>query len=258
MEKENNEKNQQYILHSVETAFSVLDLFFDYEELSPSEVARCLNINRSTAFRFLVTLEQSGYIVRTDSAHYRLGLKVSTLGQLAHSRMELIQLIHPYLAKITETCGESTHLVIMNDSTHVIFIDKSVGSLWLKMDVTIGYTQLAHLTGTGKAILAWESDQFVNQYLREASFEKHTSNSIGDARELLQTLDVIRSQGYSCDNEETEVGLFCLAVPVLSRTGQPVAAISASGPTTRMMANRDSLVALLKEATGEIQKSLKN
>lgn len=251
----NSENSNRYILHSVKTAFSVLDLFFSHEELTSAEVARCLDINRSTAFRFLVTLEESGYIVKTPDSKYRLSIKVSTLGQVAHNRMELISTVHPYILKLSEETGESSHLSIMDNSTHVTFIDKAVGTLWLKMDITLGYTQLAHLTGTGKAILAYENDQFINQYLKEANFEQVTSNSIKDAKELLNVLDQIRKQGYSCDNEETELGLTCYAVPILTHSGHPLAAISSSGPTTRMVSNKEKHISLLQKTAEAIQKS---
>jgi IclR family KDG regulon transcriptional repressor len=254
--KEATNNNEKYILHSVETALSVMDLFFTYEELSPTDVTHYLGINRSTAFRFLVTLEQSGYITKTEKSKYRLSVKVSTLGQIAHNRMELIGLIHPYLCRLSEETGESSHLVIMDSPTHVTFVDKCVGSLWLKMDILLGYTQYAHLTATGKSILAYESDQFINQYIRTATFEPHTPNSIKDAKELLKTLDAVKEQGYSFDNEETEIGLSCYAVPILSYSGQPVAAISSSGPTTRMNANRDKHLAALHSAAEQIQKGL--
>ena len=91
--------NTKYILHSVASALSVLDLFFTYEELSPTDAAKCLGINRSTAFRFLVTLEQSGYITKTSDSRYRLSVKISTLGQIAHNRMALINLIHQNIGR---------------------------------------------------------------------------------------------------------------------------------------------------------------
>lgn len=249
-----NSKNERYILHSVSTAFSILDLFFEREELSPAEVARCMDINRSTAFRFLVTMEQSGYLIKTDNAKYRLGVKISSLGQVAHNRMELIGLIHPFLVKLSEKTGESSHLAIMDDATHITFIDKSVGTLWLTMDVMIGYSQYAHLTGTGKAILAYKSDRFINQYIRTASFEACTPNSIKDASSLLRILDVIRTQGYSTDNEEVEAGLYCIAVPILSRDSEPIASISLSGPTTRMVANQESHLNYLRDAVAQIER----
>lgn len=251
-----SKNNDKYILHSVENALSILDLFFTYEELSPSDVTRYLGINRSTAFRFLVTLERSGYIAKTPGAKYRLSAKVSTLGQIAHNRMELISLIHPCLCRISDETGESSHLVIMDTPTHVTFIDKCVGTLWLKMDIMLGYTQYAHITATGKAILAYESDQFINQYIRSAEFEPQTPNSIKDVKELLNLLSQIKEQGYSCDSEEAEIGLTCFAVPLLSISGRPVAAISSSGPTTRMTANKEKHLQALRSAAEQIQKGL--
>lgn len=251
-----NKNNDKYVLHSVENALTIMDLFFTYEELSPSDVTKYLGINRSTAFRFLVTLERSGYISKTENARYRLSAKVSALGQIAHNRMELIGLIHPYLCRISEETGESSHLVIMDTPTHVTFVDKCVGTLWLKMDIMLGYTQYAHITATGKAILACESEQFINQYLRTADFEQHTPNSIKDAKELLNILDKIRQQGYACDDEEAEIGLTCYAVPILSVSGLPVASISSSGPTTRMAANKEQHLLALHTAAEQIQKGL--
>lgn len=262
-QKDNKEKDtgsrdsQKYILHSVENAFTILDLFFTHEELSPSDVTKYLGINRSTAFRFLVTLEKSGYITKKDTAKYRLSAKVSTLGQIAHNRMELISLVHPHLCKISAETGESSHLVIMDSPVYVTFIDKCIGTLWLKMDIMVGYTQYAHATATGKSILAYKSDQFVNQYIRSASFEQYTQNSIKNARDLLNILDKVRNDGYSCDHEEAEQGLTCYAVPILSVADCPVAAISSSGPTTRMDINRERHVAALQAAAKQIQKGLR-
>lgn len=255
-EEQPQKSNDKYILHSVETALSVMDLFFIYEDLSPSDVTRYLGINRSTAFRFLVTLEQSGYITKGESGKYRLSVKVSTLGQIAHSRMELIGLIHPHLCRISEVTGESAHLVIMDNPTHVTFIDKSVGSLWLKMDIMLGYMQYAHHTATGKAILAFETDQFITQYIRSVNFEQKTKYSIKDAKELLNILDIAKQKGYTADNEEVEMGLTCYAVPILALSGRPIAAISSSGPTTRMSANKEKHLQALKTAAEQIQKGL--
>ncbi len=248
--------NDKYILHSVGSALSILDLFFSYETLTPTDVSRYLDLNRSTAFRLMVTLEKHGYITKDENARYSLGIKVSSLGQLAHNRMALINVVHPHLLSISEQTGESSHLVIMDSSTHVTFIDKCVGHLWLKMDILLGYTQYAHLTGTGKAILAFESEQFLNNYIRSVTFEQRTPNSIKDARQLLVELDQIRNEGYAWDAEEAEPGLSCIAVPILSAAGKPVAAISSSGPTTRIEANKDLHLNLLQEKAELIQRSL--
>ena len=248
-------ETEKYVLQSVETALSVLDLFMDHEELSASDVSKLLDMNRSKAFRFLITLENCGYITRTADTKYRLSAKVATLGQIAQSRQELIGLIHPHIANITEITGESTHVSAMKDSIHSVFIDKCVGQRWLTMDITIGHTNFAHASAGGKAILAFESDQFINKYLRTVSFQKYTEYSITDARELLTELEEIRSKGYAADREQIDIGLTCLAVPIIV-SGRPIAAISISGPTTRIISREDEFVELLKSAKHKIEEAL--
>lgn len=248
-------ENDKYVLQSVETALSILDLFIDHEELAASDVAKLLDMNRSKAFRFLVTLENCGYITRTENTKYRLSAKVSTLGQIAQSRQELIGLIHPHIANITEITGESTHVSIMKDSIHSAFIDKCVGSRWLTMDITIGHTQFAHASAGGKAMLAYETDQFVNSYLKTVTFQKYTDYSITDAKGLLTELDEIRRVGYSADREQIDIGLTCLAVPIMT-SGRPIAAISISGPTTRIVSQEKQFVEMLKDAKKKIEEAL--
>lgn len=153
--------NDKYILNSVDNALALLNLFFDYEELSTNEIAKLLQISRSTAFRFVVTLEEKGFLTKTEHATYRLGMNMFSL-------------------------------------------------------------------------LAFQSDQVVNGYIKKVEFKPLTPTSVRDAGELLRLLDDIRENGYAVDNEETEMGLTCYAVPILDASQRAIAAISISGPTTRM------------------------
>lgn len=250
-------KNKKYILSSVDTSLSVLDLFFNHEELSASEVAKLLGISRSTAFRFLVTLESRSYVKKTADSKYRLGMKVFTLGQLANRRMELIALVHPYLEKITEFTGETSHFTCLEGAIFVAFLDRVLGTKHLHMDMMIGSRRVAHTTASGKVIMAYESDQFITKYLKTVNFVQKTANSIRDAKQLLEELEKIRRAGYGCDNEEAEMGLTCFAVPLLDATGEAIAAISISGPTTRLIANKEIYLQKLKTVSDEISLSLK-
>lgn len=247
--------NDKYVLQSVETSLQILDLFIEHDELSAAEVARLLDMNRSKAFRFLVTLEKSGYITKKDNLKYRLSAKITTLGQLAQDRQELINLIHPHLANITDITGESSHVSILQDSIHSVFIDKCVGTRWLTLNIAVGHTQFAHASASGKCMLAFESDQFVNQYIKTVTFKQYTEYSIKDAQDLLRELDDIRKNGYGVDAEQVDIGLTCFAVPILA-AGAPVAAISISGPTTRMLRNKENCIELLNAARIKIEDAL--
>lgn len=248
--------DSRYILSSVDSALSILNLFLDEEELSANEIAKRIGVSRSTAFRFMVTLENRGFVTKTAYGKYRLGLNMFSLGMIAYNRMELVSLVHPYLTEMAANSGETCHASILDDGVHVMFIDRVLGSSFLKMDTAIGFRLYAHCTATGKAILAFQSEPAVNQYIRKAEFAPVTAHSIQDAQSLLRTLDEIRCSGYACDNEEAEPGLTCYAMPLLDSSGHAYAAISISGPTTRMEANRDQHLQLLSHSALKISRTI--
>lgn len=255
--KEDATNKEKYILSSVDNTLSLLNLFFDYEELSVNEAAKLLGLSRSTVFRFMVTLENRGFLSKTPHATYRLGLNMFSLGMLAYNRMELASLVHPYLQNIARATGETSHLGIVDDGIHIMFIDRALGTLQLKMETALGYRQYAHYTASGKAILGFQSDQVIKEYIKKVRFQKMTPTSIKDAGELLRRLDSVKKDGYACDNEEIEPGLTCFAVPIVDATGRAVASISISGPTTRMETHKNSHIVLLKNTVDELSKTLR-
>lgn len=249
-------QENRYVLSSVDSALSILNLFFDEEELSVNEVAKRIGVSRSTAFRFMVTLENRGFVAKTAYAKYRLGLNMFSLGMIAYNRMEIVSLVHPYLVQMAEETGETCHASILDDGVHVMFIDRALGSSWLKMDTALGYRQYAHCTATGKSILAFQSDQTIHQYIKHTKFVQITPQSIKDAQSLLKILEKVRAEGYSCDNEEAESGLTCYARPLLDGSGRAYAAISISGPTTRMVKKKEEHLQRLENAVSRISKTI--
>lgn len=251
-----SEDKRKYILNSVDNALSLFNLFFDYEELTVNDIAKLLSISRSTAFRFAVTLENRGFLTKTDHATYRLGLNMFSLGMLAYNRMELVSIVHPHLQRLAETCGETCHLAILDDATHVMFIDRALGTNQLKMETAMGYRQFAHMTATGKAILAYQSAQTITDYIHKTEFTQLTPSSIKDSDELVRILETVREQGYACDNEEAEYGLTCYGKPLLDVTGRAFAAVSISGPTTRMKKNEADLLKQLERLVQQVVQTI--
>ena len=249
--------DNRYVLSSVDSALTILNLFFDYEEMSTNEIAKYTGLNRSTIFRFMVTLEKKGFVSKTTYGKYRLGLNLFSLGMLAYNRMELVTLVHPYLLNMAAATGETCHLAMLDDGVHVMFIDRALGTSSLKMDTALGYRQFAHCTATGKSILAFQSDQVINQYIRKTTFIQPTPSAIRDAQQLLQILDEVKRSGFSCDNEESEAGLTCFARPLLDASGRAYAAISISGPTTRMVQKREEHLTRMADTIMEISKTVR-
>lgn len=170
--------------------------------------------------------------------------------------MELIPLVHPYLERITEQTKETSHLVIMDDANHIVFIDKVVGTLSLKMDTPEGLRLNAHLSAAGKAILAYKPQSFLEQYTETADFPFSTEKSIKNAEEFIRQMKQIKEQGYAVDDEESEIGLTCYGVPVLDTSGQPIGAVSSSGPTSRMTVNREKYIAVLRSNVKLLSESM--
>ena len=243
--------SERYILSSVDSALSVLNLFFDHETLNTTEIANLLGTNRSSIFRVIATLENRGYLTKDEHSYYRLGLKMFTLGQLAQSRMELNRLMHPYLERLAEETGETSHLIIL-EGRQAIFTDKVPGSYALKMDTPLGTAYPAHITGGGKAILAFKDTGFLEDYYSNGDFKKYTDKSVSSASALKKLIADVRKNGYAMDNEEAEIGLTCIAVPVLDERKEPIAAISVSGPTSRIMDAKSTILSSLTRVTEEI------
>lgn len=247
----NPTKNDAYLLQSVDNALSILDLLCDEDGLGLSEIASRLGLGRSTAFRLLYTLATHDFVIKDESSKYHLSYRFISIGEIVINQNGLVDAVHPYLEEVSAATRETSHLVIWFTDTRIMFIDKVLGDAVFHMESMVGVTRTAHLTATGKALLAWSSPAVIDRYMEEVKFEEFTPNSIMSVRELRQELARIREQGYSCDNEESELGLTCYAMPIITN-GVPLAAISVSGPTQRMQENKDNIVRVLKSTTDRL------
>ena len=251
------DEGSQYILSSLDHALDVLGLFFEREELTAAQAARELGVSRTAAFRMLYTLEAKGYLTRSPEGGYRLGIKLFSLGALAQSRMVLTGLVRPYLTQLADSTGETAHLGIMDGPYHVVFADKALGRLNLKMDTVLGDRRWAHQTAMGKAMLCLKSREQLEQYARAADFRRLTPNGLNGPDELYAEIERTRARGWAIDNEEGEEGLTCYAVALVDRSGAAIAAISCSGPSTRMERHTQRNLAALKKAAADISRAAK-
>lgn len=96
----------------------------------------------------------------------------------------------------------------------------------------------------------------VNEYIKKTEFRQMTHQSVKDESELLRLLDTVREEGYACDNEEAEYGLTCYARPILDVTGRSFAAVSISGPTTRMEKNKHDHLERLQQLVDHVVQTI--
>lgn len=247
--------DEKYLLQSVDNALGIIDLICEHDNLGIAEIANYMNLGKSTVFRLLYTLQRKGYVIKDNAAKYHLSFKFARIGTIVTKRSEMIDLAHPFLEELSALSGETSHLVVWHSATEIIFIDKVLGSATIRMDSMVGLTRVAHMTGTGKALLAHAEPELMAEYRAQAPFVMRTPKSIPSLAELERTLAQIRVQGYSCDDEESEEGLVCYAAPIIIM-GQAIAAVSISGPATRMRMNQTAYTALVKETALKIGEQL--
>jgi DNA-binding IclR family transcriptional regulator len=227
-----------YKVQALDRAFAVLDLLGESEApLGLAQVATSLQLHKSTAHRFLMVLERHRMVERTPNGKFRLGLRLFDYGNRAIEQYDLRERAQPHLRRLVAETEETAHLCVM-ESARVIYIDKIEPTRTVRMITRIGATNPLHCTSVGKAILAFLPEEKVTEIMKKVRYERFTHRTIATPEALRTEIEKTRRRGYAVDDEELEEGLRCIAVPVLDAQRQPVAAVSISGPSFRVTAQK--------------------
>jgi DNA-binding IclR family transcriptional regulator len=227
-----------YKVQALDRAFAVLDLLSESETpLGLAQVASSLQLHKSTAHRFLMVLEHHRMVERTTSGKFRLGLRLFDYGNRAIEQYDLRDRAQPHLRRLVAETEETAHLCVL-ESARVIYLDKIEPTRSVRMITRIGASNPIHCTSVGKAILAFLPEDRAAEVLRKIRFERFTTRTLVTAEALKTEMEKTRRRGYAVDDEEFEEGLRCIAVPLLDAQRQPVAAVSISGPSFRVTAQK--------------------
>jgi len=254
------DKNKQptpKIIQSVDRALSILEFFNnDHSEAGVTELSTALNLNKSTVFGLISTLENRGYLVQNpENGKYRLGFALLERSSCVNEISNLAIFAKPLLQKLVETIQETVHMAVY-ERGEVIYIEKVESNQTLQIASYIGKRNPAHCTGVGKCLLAFQPEQEIDRVLA-GDLQKVTSHTTTNPETLKQELQSIRSTYISFDNEEFALGLRCIAVPVKDVLGNVCAALSVSFPTIRSTAEKvESLKLELTNTSMEISKGL--
>jgi IclR family transcriptional regulator, KDG regulon repressor len=233
-----------YRVQVLDRAFQILDLLADEKSgVGLMEVAERLKLHKSTAHRLMMVLEWSRFVEKnTVSGKYHLGSRLMELGLSAASRLDVYEVAGPYLRALVKETGETAHLAVLRDG-QVVSIVNIESSQTLRTPATVGTRTPAHCTSLGKAMLAFASQEHLDEFLHERKLESYTRNTITSISRFKAELRAIRKRGYAIDNEEREQGLRCIGAPLRDSTGEVIAAISIAGPVFRIAEERISMLA---------------
>ncbi len=191
-------------------------------------LAESIGIHKTSVYRYLNTLLQTGYIQTNGDGRYHLGNKILELSSQLLRRMPLRETAHPFLVKLSVETQKTVHLCVL-DGHDVVYIDKVEGQRSLPMMSRIGSRAPAYCTGVGKALLSGLPTDLIITLLGESSLTKRTSTTITDPIQLLKEVKRIAERGYAIDNGEHEEGIKCFAAPLSEYGGDIVGAISLTG-----------------------------
>jgi IclR family acetate operon transcriptional repressor len=221
--------------------FDVLEaLALAEEELSLTRLQAQLNLPLPTLHRLLQALVERGYVEQNgDSRRYGPGLRILEIAEAAkrNSRFDLCRVVRPFLQRLTDDSGESSNLVIRHDS-RIVYVEQVPSPRSVRMFTEVGHRAPLYCTGAGKAILSCLSSDQLDAYVATLRLERLTPHTLASVDDLKRDISVVRQRGFALDNEEFEAGVRCVAAPIVDAAGHCVAAISVSGPTTRMSYER--------------------
>lgn len=246
------------IIQSVERALHILDLFNEHAtELKITEISEQMELHKSTVHSLLKTLQEHNYIEQNpENGKYRLGLKLVERGNFVTSTLDIRQTSRSYLLDLSKKTGQTVHLGILNGQSGV-YIDKVEGESAIIRFSQIGKGIPLHSTAIGKVLLAFQEPKETRQILNGYHYTKQTEYAITNETEFLAQLEKVHQQGYSIDNQENELGVRCIAVPLLNFDNKVLASISISTLTSQVNDERlRKYIDLLKQTGLEISKKL--
>ena len=247
----------RYTVQVVAKALDVLDALAAKGSMSLTELCQQLDQPKSSVFRYLVTLEEHGYVRRSRNGDdYSLGLKLIELGRAVTNQFTVHEVALPAMRHLLDTFRETVNLAIL-ETGKIVYLEILEGTHSIRMAARPGQRDFAHSTAIGKAILAYSTSAEVEAVVKRHGLPALTPATLTTYEGLLAELERVRAGGYAVDNIENEPGVRCVAAPIFNHYGSPIAAISLSGPADRVFGAKVELMGrALIEATQTISQQL--
>ena len=244
------------IMTTLIKGLSVIKAFdAQHTQMTLSDVAKKVDISRSSARRILLTLESLGYMFQKDS-YFSLSPRIIELGYSYYASLPWADLAYENLKKVAHLCNLSCSISII-DKEHVICIMRINATRILSEGVHIGSKLPAAYTATGRVFMAHLSDDELKKYIKNLPLKAYTKKSILDPEALYKEVCSRREKGYQIVEEELEDGLVSIAVPIYMKGGELMGTmnIGAHMSYKDITYLKQQVLLLLKEAANETKKA---
>ncbi len=245
------------VTRTLDRGLALLEHLSLEREATLSALARAVDMTPTTASRLLETLKSRGFVDH-DSATglFSVGLRAFTVGSSVLRARKLDRVALPAMRVLGDVTGLPVNLAV-RDGRSAIYIEQIEAPGVVRLSVQPGVQMPLHATAVGKALAAWLWAEALDEALLSAPLSAFTKHTMTQPDDILRDLTRIRERGWATDDQEYQVGLFCLAAPVYDRSGNVVAAISASTLASLVDAdNLNGLAERVMDAAWEISAKL--
>ncbi len=243
-------------VQSLERGLLVIRALDSPEPQPLSDVARATGLSRAAARRFLLTLEQLGY-VRQARGRFALTPRVLELGYAYLSSLTLPEVAQPHLERLVEHVHESSSVSVL-DGDDVVYVARVPTRRIMSVTISVGTRFPAYATSMGRVLLSGLPDEQVEATLSRADLRKLTARTVTSIEVLRQAIEQVRRQGYAIVDQELEAGLRSIAAPIREPAGAAIAAVNLSTQASRTTVTdmKRRLLPPLRETATAIERDL--
>jgi DNA-binding IclR family transcriptional regulator len=230
--------DQRGSLKSMHKLMAVLDCFSRYDRaLTLSEISERTRMPRTTVHRLVTSLREAKLLEQDkERDRYRMGIRLFELGSVVLANLDIHREARPLLERLTALTGDSVHLCVFDGTNMVIIEHREPGGSSVNWTTTLSISP-SYCTGVGKAALAFQDESTIERVIQQGLLP-YTSRTITDPDALRAELAETRRRGYAIDNGEHQPSVRCVAAPVYNAAGRVFAALSLTGPMSKVTPER--------------------
>jgi DNA-binding IclR family transcriptional regulator len=244
---------------AIERALEILELLDrSARGWNISDVARKLGMPKSSAHVIMRTLESSGYVMRKPGGReYYLSLKASSLGNGFMQVLNLSDASLTHMKRLAEQTRLTAHVAVLAGQ-QAVYVQKVDGPGVVRFATWVGKRTNLHCTAVGKVLLAHARPDAIDRFLSRNSLARYTPNTITSSAALRTELERVRELGHALDNQEEEINVRCLGVPVFNHLNNCVAALGITGMSKQIPEEPAVLLASMENAASGISQDMLN
>ncbi len=223
--------------------------------LTATELAEKVGLSRAAARRFLLTLHKLGYL-RQENGQFSLSAKILDLGYSYLASLNYMERVSPIIEQVARVLNESCSITVLEDR-EIVYIARASRSRLISINLQIGTRLPAYVTSTGRVFLSHFTDKELDEFFTNERCEKLTVNT-KNKEQTIQEIKLVRSQGYCLVDQELELGMCSLSVPIYNRRNQLVMAliVSCYALSTTPKEMLENILPVLLQASKDISVAL--